>query len=98
MGITLVTHVPDEVVAREVERAVQGQRQLDHAEVRGQVAAGLGDGLGDERADLAGQADQFRRRHAAQVAGRVNVIQETVAQRRVLQSDSFSHGYYYNAT
>src|SRR5205807_8461401 len=41
--IALVPDVPDDLVARRVERATQRHRQLDHAEPRPDVPAGLGD-------------------------------------------------------
>src|SRR5690606_7054023 len=52
VDVCLMPDVPDETVLRRVERAMQGDRQLDHSEVRGEMAAGHGDLLEDELPDL----------------------------------------------
>ena len=56
VDVGLVAHVPDELVAGAVEDAVQGDRQLDDAEVRRQVAAVLGDGAHQQRRGFPRQA------------------------------------------
>src|SRR5690606_4218935 len=50
--IALVTRVEHDRVARRVEDAVHRDRQLDHAEVRPQVATGLRHLAHEELADL----------------------------------------------
>ena len=57
--VGLVAGVPQQDVARRVEHAVEGERQLDHAEVRAEMAAGDRDGVDDERPDLAGKGGQL---------------------------------------
>ena len=52
MHVGLVAGVPDDRVARAGEDAVEGERQLHHAEVWREMAAGLGDVLDQELADL----------------------------------------------
>ena len=59
MRIGLVPDVPDQEVARGVEEVVQGDRQLDRAEVRGEVAAGLRDRADDLVAQLVGELRQL---------------------------------------
>ena len=56
----MVTDVPDEPVVRRVEDVVECDRQLDRAEVRRQVAAGLRHALNDEIAQLAGELLEFQ--------------------------------------
>ena len=51
--VRLVAGVEDDRVARRVEHPVDGDRQLDHAEVRAEVTAGLRDVLDEDFADLA---------------------------------------------
>ena len=68
--VGLVADVPDDPVVRRVEDVVQRDRQLDRAEVRREVAAGLRDGLDDEFAQLAGEHLELGARQAAHV-GRV---------------------------
>jgi hypothetical protein len=53
VGVCLVADVPDEPVPGQVEHAMEGQRDLDGAEVGGEVAAVGIDDLHDPRADLA---------------------------------------------
>ncbi len=57
--IGLVPDVPDQEVARGVEEVVQGDRQLDRAEVRGEVAAGLRDRADDLVTQLIGELRQL---------------------------------------
>ena len=53
--IGLVAHVPDQPVVRRVEDVMQRDRELDRAEVRRQMAAGLRHALEDELAQLDGE-------------------------------------------
>ena len=73
--VRLVAGVPQEHVGRGVEHPVQGQGQLDGAEVGAEVAAGLGDRLDDEVADLAGQIVELRVGELAQVLRSANLVQ-----------------------
>ena len=50
--VALVPHVPDDLVLRRIEHAVERQREFDHAEVRRQVAGIAGHGLDDDVAHL----------------------------------------------
>ena len=59
MHVRLVTGVPEDRVARRIEDAVQGESELDGAEVGPEVTAVVGDGLNDEVADLSGQDVEF---------------------------------------
>ena len=54
VDVALVGDVPDDLVRRAVEDAVEGERQLDDAEVRGEVASRLGGGGDQFLADLLG--------------------------------------------
>ena len=76
--IGLVADVPDDPVARRVEHVVQRDRQLDRAEVGRQVAAGLGDALQHELAQLRGQQLEFGAREPAQVGRAVDGFEELV--------------------
>ena len=53
--IGLVAGVPDDPVARRLEEAVQGDRELDDAEAAAEMAAGRRDGGDDRLADLRGE-------------------------------------------
>ena len=76
VDVGLVAGVPQDGVGRRLEDAVQGERQLDGAEVRAQVAAGLGDGGDDEVADLAAQLGQVGLGQLAEVVGVTNPFEE----------------------
>jgi hypothetical protein len=65
--VGLVAHVPDQAVPGQVEHAMQGQRDLDRAEVGRQVAPVGVDDLHDPRTDLAGEPLEFVEREALQV-------------------------------
>ena len=63
--IGLVADVPDEAVVGRVEHVVQRDRQLDGAQVRGQVPAGARDRLEHVCAQLVGQRAELRARSSA---------------------------------
>ena len=64
-----MAHVPDEFVLGRVEDAVQRDGQLDHAEVRADMAAGLGQAGDEFLPDFAGEVLQLRQREFLQCAG-----------------------------
>ena len=74
--IRLVPGVPDDLVARRLEEPVQGERDLDHAQRRAEVAAGHGDGPDDGLADLGGELDQLRLRQAAKLRGVLEAVED----------------------
>ena len=76
VDVGLVADVEEELVLRGIEDGVQGQGQLDHAEVGAEVAAGLGQGLNEELADLLGQLGHLRKAQALQIGGRVDGLQQ----------------------
>ncbi len=59
--VRLVAGVPDDRIGRGVEHTVQGDGQLDDAEIRAQVAAVARHGLDQELPDFAGEYGQFVR-------------------------------------
>ena len=65
--VGLVAGVPDDPVARRFEQPVEGDRQLDHAERRAEVAAGARDGADDRLADLDRELGELDLVEAAQV-------------------------------
>lgn len=73
--IGLVAHVPDEAVLRGIEDIMQGQRQLDRPEVRGQVPARAGDRIQDEGAQLVGHVVEFAAVQPAQLRRRIDPFQ-----------------------
>jgi len=73
--IALVAHVPDDLVARAVEHAVQRHRQLDRAQAGGQVAAHLTDAREDGLPDLTGEKRQFRLGELLEVGGVGDLIE-----------------------
>ena len=73
--IGLVAGVEDDAVARRVEDPVDRHRQLDHAEVRSDVATGPRAGPHEEVADLGGQLVELGSRQAPQVARGRDLLQ-----------------------
>jgi hypothetical protein len=67
--VGLVSGVPHDAVARRLEQPVQGDGELDDAERRAEMAAGLGDGRDDRLADLGGELDELRLGQPAQLGG-----------------------------
>ena len=58
--IDLVAGVPNQPVAAEIEHGVQGQAQLDDAQIRGEVRRAAADQVAQHLAHLAGQLLQLR--------------------------------------
>ena len=84
-----MAHVPDEFVRRRVEDAVQGNGQLDHAEVRADMAAGLGQPGDDFLPDFAGEVLKLRQREFLHVRRPVHHFE--VCAHKV--QDIFNHGW-----
>ncbi len=77
VGVGLVPDVPDDLVGGGVEDPVQGQGDLDDAQVGGQMPAVLGDHIQDHGPDLGGQARQLVGRKLAQILRPVDRIENT---------------------
>src|SRR6202011_3703861 len=75
VNVGLVAGVPDDGVLGAVEYAVKRQRQLHHAQVGREVAAGLGDLLDQEGADLCGQLFELRGVQGPQVRRGLNGLE-----------------------
>ena len=69
VDVCLVACVPDDRVLRTVEYSVQRERELDHAEVGGEMAARSGRLFDQEGAHLAGKLCQPALVELAEVGG-----------------------------
>src|SRR5450759_4516150 len=69
VGIRLVARVPHDSVARRLQDAMQGDRQLDHTKRRAEMPSGPGNGRDDVFTDLGGQRLELIVAEAAQFAG-----------------------------
>ena len=70
--INLMAGVPNQAVAAEVERRVQGQAELDNAQVRSKMGRSIGDNFAQGVAHFAGELLQLRQRESLQVERRLN--------------------------
>ena len=75
VGVHLVRGVPDQAVFGAVEHAVQGQRQLDDAQVGGEVSAPLADDGDDGLSGLLGDLGNLVAGQGFQVRGLVDPVQ-----------------------
>jgi hypothetical protein len=73
--VGLVAGVPEDRVERRLEDAVEGERQLDGAEVRAEMAALLGDGSHDEVPDLTAEVLALLVRELPQVRWLADVVE-----------------------
>ena len=80
VGINLVARVPDKPILAEIKRRVQSQRQLDHAQVRGQVGRSRLANAAQSLAHLAGQLVKLFIRETVKVAGRSDCSKQFVHQ------------------
>ncbi|MNS99349.1 hypothetical protein D3C72_1337490 [compost metagenome] len=76
VGVALVADIPDDAVARGVEHVVQGDRQLDRAQVGGEVAARAGHAVDDEGSQFIRKARQLRNAELAQRMGRIDGFEQ----------------------
>ena len=67
--VALVPDVPDDLVARALQHAVQRDGELDGAEAGGEVAAGLADAGEDGLADLVCEQREFSLGELSEVGG-----------------------------
>ena len=81
VGVDLMARVPDQAVAGKVERGMQGQSQLDHAQIRGKMGRSRGCQPAERLAHLAGQLRQLLLRESLQVGRRLNCREQLVHQR-----------------
>ena len=66
--VGLMSHVPNQPIARRVEDVVQRHRQLDDAEARAEVAARPGDRANGFRTQFISNSPEIRRARAASAA------------------------------
>ena len=78
VAISLVAHVPDDLVAWRVEGVMERQRQLDRAQTGGEVAADLGDHADEIVSQFFRHDGQCRARHLLEVGRRIDVGQVLV--------------------
>src|SRR5216683_7860591 len=74
VGVSLIGSVPDQPVGRAVKDAMESERQLDGAKVRGQMSAALGDSADDRVATLGRQLRHFVVAEGVEIAGRFNAF------------------------
>lgn len=79
VGISLMSHIPDNFVPVEIEGLVEGQGQFDNPKTRSQMSAAGGDNLEMSLADLASDVLQFRQAESMQLV-RMGQISEMHAQ------------------
>jgi hypothetical protein len=74
--VGLVAGIPDDAIARRLQETVQRQRELDHPQRRTEVPAGLGHGLNDRFAQLAGELFELGLVEAAEVGRALQVLED----------------------
>ena len=77
VGVGLVAAVPDDQVLEDVEDVVQGEGQVDHAEVAPEVPPALEDDVEDDPANLLRQGGEVLRRDLLDVVGTGDSIEES---------------------
>ena len=76
VDVGLVADVEEDAVSRRIEDSVEGERQLDNAEIGPKMAAGFGKGLDEECANLLCQFGHLRGVEALEVGGRVDRLKQ----------------------
>ena len=79
--VGLMCHVPDELVGGGVEHPVHGERELHHAEIGAQMAAGLAQGFDQGTPNLLREGGQLIQGQAFHVGWRMDVWQGGCARR-----------------
>ncbi len=78
MRIRLMTHIPNDFIARRIEHVMQRDRQLDHAQPRAEMPANLCDGIDQVLADIRRDRAEVGNRVLPEVFRRVDVLEEGV--------------------
>ena len=76
MRVGLVADVPDQLVGRGIEDVVQRDRQLDDAEARAEMAAGLGDGIDRLDPQLVGELLELLGRQVLEVTRQMDAVEQ----------------------
>ncbi len=76
MHIGLVADVEDKAIGRRIENGVQRDGQLDHAQIRPEMAAGLGQNGDEFVANLLGQLGKLLHRYFFDIGGGINGIEK----------------------
>ena len=74
--VALMTHIPDESVARCVKDMVHGDGQFNHAQARTQVSSGAGNTVDRFSAQLVGKLRQLFDRQITQIGRRRDPVKE----------------------
>src|SRR5690606_38812701 len=74
--IGLMANVPDQTVVRRIEDVMQCDGQLDDAEARAEVPAGLADAIEQFKAQLVGEPFEFRLAQTPQLRRRGGAVKE----------------------
>ena len=83
MRVGLVADVPHDLVARRVEQAVHGDRDLARAEVGAEVPADLADRVDQQLAHLLRDLLQLVLGQAVEVLGAVDAVEDAGQEERV---------------
>ena len=81
VGVALVADVKQKLVLREIQHAMQGNRQFDYTEVRRQMAAGLGNAFNQKLPDFLTQGGHISHRQVFYLPGRIDALQQRIAHR-----------------
>jgi len=76
VNIALMTHIKDKLVLRSFKNAVQSHRQLDHAKIGSEVAAGIRKNLDEFVADLLSELRKRTSVEFFQVRRRLNRLKK----------------------
>ena len=78
VGVSLVTHIPDDLVPGGIEDVVEGKGELHGAQRRGQVAAVFGAGLDDDPANVLGEDFKLLLTEELDVGRRIDFFQHAL--------------------
>ena len=76
VDIGLVAHIEEDLILGRREDRVQGQGELDHAQIGAQMAACLRESLDEKFANLPGKLGELEKTEALHVGGRVDGLQQ----------------------
>jgi hypothetical protein len=76
VGITLVSHIPDEFVLGEVEDIMKGNAEFHHTEIRSEVSSAPRNSLDDLLSDLATEPIEFFKIESFDVRRFLYVVQD----------------------
>jgi hypothetical protein len=76
VGITLVTHIPDQLIGREIKDMVKGDGEFNHTEIGSEMSSPLGNRLKDDLSYLVAELLELQEGERLDIRGIPDPVQD----------------------